>query len=737
MMKNISEAGENNDFRLFYRGVLNSYSQVFFSDNMVFSLVIILVTFIDPFIGVWGLASVLITNLTGMFLGFDKRIISRGIYGFNSLLVGLGLGVYFAPGWHFLIIVLLAAVFTLFISISAEGVIGKYQLPYLSIPFIISIWIIMLSTRDLTALGVSQRGVYTLNELYGLGGHSLVRIYEWWSQLGFPASLRVYFISLGAVFFQYTVLSGVILAGGLLYYSRIAFILSLLGFYSAFIFYEVIGADLDELNYSYIGFNYILTSIAIGGFFIIPSLSSYLSVIFFIPLVALVTISLGRVFAIFQLPIYSLPFNIIVLLFLYVLKFRINKTNRLITFFYQYNSPEKNLYAYKSSAERLAHLWDVQLKLPFFGEWTVTQGYDGEHTHKDEWRHALDFEILDDEGSPFRGTGEKCIDYYCFDKAVLSPSGGTVEEVINDIPDNSIGEIDLVNNWGNTVIIRHREGLYSKLSHLRENSVTVKKGDTVKKGQRIAKCGNSGHSPVPHLHFQLQSTPWVGSTTIEFPLSHYILKINGKYEFRSYDIPEKDNRLMNVEKNPLLGKAFDFIPGKKIRVSGAMNKKDVSSLWEVKTSIYKKTYILCGRTGARAWFENDGTLFYFTHFEGNRSSLLYYFFLAAYKVQLGFYPKITLEDKFAVNRAFRGPLLCLQDLVAPFYLFLRSGFRIDYKSIDSTLSPGLIKLQSTVDHRIFSRLLRTVSFEMEITRKGLHKLTGESGDIKIEAKWED
>jgi hypothetical protein len=71
--------------------------------------------------------------------------------------------------------------------------------------------------------GYQRAWCFTLNELYGIGGITLVRIYEWWHQLHFPPSLRVYFISLGALFFQFNVLSGVILAGGLLYYSRIAF----------------------------------------------------------------------------------------------------------------------------------------------------------------------------------------------------------------------------------------------------------------------------------------------------------------------------------------------------------------------------------------------------------------------------------------------------------------------------------------------------------------------------------
>lgn len=88
---------------------------------------------------------------------------------------------------------------------------------------------------------------------------------------------------MGAIFFQYNLLAGILIAAGLLIYSRIAFTLSIFGFSLAWYFYEFIGADISVLGYSYIGFNYILTSIALGGFFIIPSRWSYLWLLWLLP----------------------------------------------------------------------------------------------------------------------------------------------------------------------------------------------------------------------------------------------------------------------------------------------------------------------------------------------------------------------------------------------------------------------------------------------------------------------
>lgn len=726
------EFSEN--LKLFFRGILNSYSQVFFSEKLVFSVILFIVTFVDPFAGIFGIIAVLITNSIGLAFGLNKYIVSKGIYGFNALLVGLGLGIYFAPGWHLLLIVILASILTLFIAVMAEGVIGKYALPYLSIPFIFAVWIVILATREFVELGISQRGVYSINEIYQLGGDRMVEVYHWWHNIPIWDSLRVYFISLGAIFFQFNVLSGILIAAGLLYYSRIAFTLSVLGFYAAFAFYNFIGANLSELNYSYIGFNYILTAIAIGGFYVIPGRASYFWVIILIPIVALLTISLNSIFSVFYLPVYSLPFNIIVLLFLYALKFRVSKTSQLNEVFLQYNSPEINLYTYRNNIKRFKYWGKTGINLPFYGDWKVTQAYDGDITHKGEWRHALDFEIFDENEKSFRNTGDFAGDYYCFEKAVLAPADGTVEEVIEGVPDNKIGDVNLNQNWGNTIIIKHHDGLYSKLSHLKRKSILVKKDEKVKHGQTVAKCGNSGRSPYPHLHFQLQETPYIGSRTVEYPVSNYISKQKDEITFKSFTVPKSGEIVSNVEINPLMRNAFHFIPGKKFLIEGTKNGKEFESEYEVHTSTYNKSYILCKKTKSLAWFENTGTIWYFTHFEGNKNSMLYYFYLATYKVQLGYYQGLVVHDSFPIHILFSKAGLFLQDFVAPFFLFLKTSYRMHYFFINDNLTPSVIKLHASAKSLLFNNIVKEVKFEILIGKPGIEEFIVESGKLKIKAK---
>ncbi len=727
----------NDDTRLFLKAIPNSYGQVFFSDQRLFAFILMVITFFDLYAGLFGLLSVLVTNLAGFLLGFDRKVIAKGVFGFNSLLVGLGLGIYYAPGLELFLLIIMAAILTLLIAVSLQGVIGKYALPFLSVPFLLSIWIMTLSTKEFTALGISERGIYTFNDLYMVGGNPLIRLYDWWNELQLPRSLRIYFISLGAILFQFNLFSGILVSLGLLLFSRISFALSLIGFYTAFLFYELIGANISELSYSYIGFNYILTSIAVGGFFIIPSKRSYFWVVLLIPIVAMVTISLSRILAVFSLPVYSLPFNVVVLLFLYALKFRIRPSSTLAEVMIQHNSPEKNLYAFHNDVVRFHHHKKVALGLPFLGRWTISQGHDGEYTHKEEFRHAWDFVITDPEERQYQGTGDLLTDYYCYDKMVIAPADGTVELVVDHIPDNIVGEVNLKENWGNTVIIKHDEHLYTSHSHLKEGSIPVKEGDPIRKGDKIGQCGNSGRSPYPHLHFQVQETPYIGSFTLKYPVSYYILHQPEDYILKTFSIPEKGELLSNIERNELLYKAFHLVPGRHYHFRVKWNGEETTSRWEVNTDPYNNAYIRCQPSGAMAYFVNDGDLFYFTHYEGDQQCLLYYFFLAAFQVQQGYYPKLTLRDRYPLNLIFRQPLLGVQDLLAPFWKFLRSEYLIRYDHIDNEMSPSEVRLVSSATNHLGGKLLKKLDFTLLISQEGICKLTVEGPALQIEATCED
>lgn len=57
---------------------------------------------------------------------------------------------------------------------------------------------------------------------------------------------------------------------------------------------------------------------------------------------------------------------------------------------------------------------------------------------------------------------------------------------------------------GNHVVLDAGDGVYATLAHLQRGSVAVSPGQRVRRGDVVGRCGNSGNSTEPHVHFQLQ-----------------------------------------------------------------------------------------------------------------------------------------------------------------------------------------------------------------------------------------
>jgi murein DD-endopeptidase MepM/ murein hydrolase activator NlpD len=65
-----------------------------------------------------------------------------------------------------------------------------------------------------------------------------------------------------------------------------------------------------------------------------------------------------------------------------------------------------------------------------------------------------------------------------------------------------VSAVEFHPDYGNIVDIDHDNGLTSRYAHLLRSSVKV--GDVVMKGQRIALVGNTGRTTGPHLHFEVR-----------------------------------------------------------------------------------------------------------------------------------------------------------------------------------------------------------------------------------------
>ena len=707
------------DIQILGQAQLAAYSQIFFSNSKLLASLLIAVSFIDFYAGIAGFVAVISSNILALVMGYNQLQLKEGLFAFNSLLVGLGTGLFFQASWELYLIVIILSILTFFLTITLQAWFGKYGLPFLSFPFLLGIWIVLLSAGHFGDVGVSERGIYTANEMYALGGKTMLAIYDFVGNLPIPTSIRIYLLSLGAIFFQYNILAGWIIAIGLLLTSRISFTLSLLGFYTAYLFYFIIGADINSLQYSYIGFNFILTSIAIGGFFLIPSRMSYLWVVILLPVVVLITIGSMEILSKFSLSVYSLPFNLVVILFLYALKLRVRKGKELIEPGLQLFSPENNLYFFNNAKLRFKELEFFPIRLPFWGEWTVSQAHNGEYTHKENWKHAWDFIIMDENQQEFRSLGKKLQDYYAYEKNVIAPADGIVVNVVDNVADNAVGEVNTLQNWGNSIVIKHTDYLYSQLSHLKLNTIKVRVGEFVRQGDILALVGNSGRSPVPHLHFQLQASPYVGSPTLDYPISYYISKDGGKFKFRTFEKPEKNDLVSNIKTHPLLERLLKYTPGKKLQFTYENGSEEQEISWEIGVDAYNQTYFYDADTKSFAYFYNDGLIHYFKNFMGDKDSELYQFYKGLYRIQAGYYRGMKLEDELPIHLTFTSWRRFLQDWIAPFHRFLKTKYYFTYDDTDDELFPTEIFFHSEVVRYFGKKKLDTTKYTFEANERGL------------------
>jgi murein DD-endopeptidase MepM/ murein hydrolase activator NlpD len=152
----------------------------------------------------------------------------------------------------------------------------------------------------------------------------------------------------------------------------------------------------------------------------------------------------------------------------------------------------------------------TKMQLPFKGEWTVFWGGDvreqNYHVVSNAQKNAFDIVITDTRGRTFKTDGFKNEDYYAFGKALSSPCDGEVVKADDGVEDNNPNEMNELQIFGNSVIIKTDKNEYVLFAHLKKGSVKVVRGQQVKRGQLIGLCGNSGHSSEPHLHFHIQDS---------------------------------------------------------------------------------------------------------------------------------------------------------------------------------------------------------------------------------------
>ncbi len=572
--------------------LLRAYGTIFFARHTFVGLLFFIATFRFTNTALAGILAAVIGHFVARLFRFPDS--STGLYIYNSLLVGLSLGATYHLDAYLLLLIVLGATLAVFATVALRDLLWRLDhLPVLSLPFVA-----VALTTGFAAKGYGNLSRYMLPM-------APLDPFLW-------EPLDAFLTAMGSTFFIPHPHAGLIFFLGVLWTSRYLAILAVAGFAVG----DGLFSFLSGINHPglvvWTGFNFILTAMAVGGVFIVPGWRSFLLAMAAAAMSALITSAAQTVMLVYGLPVMALPFLLTTLLVLTVLRKRIT-VGEPILLLENPGPPEINYERDRLARVRTGDIDSTPLSLPFFGEWQIYQGFDGRHTHRPPWQHALDF-FITENGNSFVDDGKKLEDYHCFALPVTSPVHGQVVRVHDTLADNEPGEVDTRENWGNFILIRLPSGLHVLLAHLRQHSIKVAEGSWVTPGQVIAACGNSGRSPQPHLHLHLQADAVLGGPTLPFHLVSVVSRDGPEQPpwFHLVLRPREKSLLRLAPPDQKLAKALHLPVGR--HLSYRLRKDDgPRQVWDmrVELTLTGQFRLLSSNGGAVIFEEHPGVLVFF------------------------------------------------------------------------------------------------------------------------------
>ena len=620
---------------------LRPYAGVVFSSDPKVGLLVLLAIATFPKVLSATAVAVAVAALVSLAVGYGAATVRAGTHGTTALLTALAVAVFAPDGGNPWFLVVAGAIVAVFLQASFEAVFAPVALPTHSLPFVAATWVVHLASRVLPAPATPMRWAVPSEHLPA----------AWFdpSWLDLPAA--VVFLSGSA--------AGVLLIAALLLHSRIATILGALG---AAVAVGLRFAVRSEVPWSMVdttaSFNAILASIALGSVWFVPHPSSILLGSAAAAVASLLTYALIPLMGIASLPVVSLPFVITTHLMLTAARRR--ASDRWPRSAVPAARPEEALAAHLVWVRRFGDAAWLPFRLPFRGEWEVTQGFDGAHTHKGPWRHGLDFEVRGKDGKLFEREGADVRDFRCYGLPVLAAGTGTVAHVVDGIPDNRVGEMNVRDNWGNAVVIAHGAGLYSVYAHLQPRSVKVKTGDVVTSGAEIARCGSSGRAATPHLHFQVQTAAPLGSPTIAADFGDVVTTSQSPVVLANRVVPTEGQSVRAVVRDEALARTLAFPAGMKVSLRELGSGHEERG--EVEIDLYGRTMVKSD--AGKLYLDPYESGLVVIDFEGSPRSPLRYLLQAMARVPFDQAQSLKWTDGLPLRMLLPGWLRPLADLVA-------------------------------------------------------------------------
>jgi urea transporter len=298
--------------------LLRGVGQVMFQNNPLTGLLFLVGIFVNSLkFGGAALLGLAASTLAAYLLGADRALIRNGLFGFNGVLVGIGLAFFLEFDVLLAVYIVLGGAVSTVVMMALANLLATWDMPALTAPFVLTAWLLLFAVYQFGALQPTdliapaapdpEAAVQTeLRELAtGSGGLTLANL------------AHGLFRGVGEVMFQDNLLSGLIFLAGIAVNSRISAGFALLGAAVGLLTALVIGADGFTAYHGLYGFNAVLCAIALGGVFFVltwrSAVYAVVAAIFSVPAFAAVAVLLSPL----GMPALTAPFVLVTWLFLW------------------------------------------------------------------------------------------------------------------------------------------------------------------------------------------------------------------------------------------------------------------------------------------------------------------------------------------------------------------------------------------------------------------------------------
>ncbi len=301
--------------------LLRGTGQVMFQNNPLTGLIFLAGIFVNSGklggLGILGLAT---STLTAYLLGADRTLIRNGLFGFNGILVGIGLAFFLNYNGLLIGYIILGGALSTVAFMALANLLSVWDMPALTAPFVLTAWLLLFAVLlfanlrpNLLFIAPAAPNVRVLpptalrEAATGVGAIGLT-----------PVNMtNALFRGIGEVMFQDKLATGVIFLFAIFVNSRIsalfAFLGSVLGGWTAW----TIGASGIAIFHGLYGFNSVLTGIALGGLFYVLTWRSAIYALVAAIITALVFAAIAVFLAPIGMPALTAPFVLVTWIFLW------------------------------------------------------------------------------------------------------------------------------------------------------------------------------------------------------------------------------------------------------------------------------------------------------------------------------------------------------------------------------------------------------------------------------------